>query len=55
MKQVVKQVETVKTSTDGVTTETKTQEPNKTEVSRLLKLNETILFNRFLEANCDCV
>jgi hypothetical protein len=55
MKQAVNKTEPVKTSTDEVTIETKTQDPNKTEANHLLALNKTKLFNRFLEANCDCV
>jgi hypothetical protein len=55
MKQAVKKTEAVKPSTDELIAATKPQEPNKTEVSRLLKLKETNLFNRFLEANSDCV
>ncbi len=55
MKQAVNKTEAVKPSPDAVTAEIKTQEPNKVELSRLLKLKEKNLFNRFLEANCDCV
>ncbi|MFT7228217.1 MAG: hypothetical protein ACI8PW_000802 [Methylophilaceae bacterium] len=55
MKQTVKKAEPVKTSSDDVAGKTKLQQTNKTESSRLLKLKETDLFNRFLEANSDCV
>ena len=55
MKQAVNKTEPVKTSSDEITTKPKVQQTNKTEKSRLLKLKEANLFNRFLEANCDCV
>lgn len=55
MKEAVNQTEAVKKSIDKVIFEPKTQEQSKTEVSRLLKLKETNLFHRYLEANCDCV
>ena len=55
MKQAVNKAEPIKASTDVAVTKTKVQQTNKTETSRLLKLKETNLFNRFLEANCDCV
>ena len=55
MKKAVNKAEPVKTPSDEVAAKTKVQQTNKTETSRLLKLKETNLFNRFLEANCDCV
>jgi hypothetical protein len=56
MNQAVNQAEVVKqNSLERVIFETKAQEPSKTEVNRLLKLKETNLFHRYLEANCDCV
>ena len=55
MKQTVNKAEPVKTPSDEVAAKTKVQRANKTETRRLLKLKETSLFNRFLEANCDCV
>ena len=55
MKQTVNKAEPVKTPSDEVAAKTKVQRANKTETRRLLKLKETNLFNRFLEANCDCV
>lgn len=55
MKQAVNQTELVKQSLDKVIFEPKVQEPSKKEVNRLVKLRETNLFHRYLEANCDCV
>jgi|GEM_PF-1077611 hypothetical protein len=55
MNEAVKQTEVVKKSLDNVAFEPKGQEPSKTEVDRQLKLKETNLFHRYLEANCDCV
>ncbi|MCH9848965.1 MAG: hypothetical protein K0U18_03655 [Betaproteobacteria bacterium] len=55
MKQAVNQTEAVKQTLDKVIFEPKVQEQSKTEVNRLLKLKETNLFHRYLEANCDCV
>lgn len=60
MKQAVNKAESAKASPDTVLTNTvatkqKPHTKSTTEISRLLKLKETNLFNRFLEASCDCV
>lgn len=55
MNQTVNQTEVVNKSLDNVNFETKPQEISKIEVNSLLKLKETNLFHRYLEANCDCV
>lgn len=53
MKQTIKKVETAKVSTPKETSTVKTDKAGK--VDDLLAAQKTNLFNRFLEANCDCV
>jgi hypothetical protein len=55
MKQAVNQADSTKTSLDKVSIEQKAKEVNNTEDKRLLKLNETNQFHRYLEASGDCV
>lgn len=51
MKQTAKKVGKSKTTTHKVTNVEKTNKANKVDNP----LHKTNLFNRFLEANCDCV
>jgi hypothetical protein len=55
MKQAVNQADSLNAPLDETTIEQKTKEAKNTEDKRLLKLNETNQFHRYLEASCDCV
>lgn len=55
MKQTIKKVDAVKASPAQATSETKLRKTSKAEAAGSKDLSKTNLFNRFLEASCDCV
>lgn len=55
MKQAIKKAEATKTASLQATATPKTPKPSETEEARVSNLTKTNLFNRFLEASCDCV
>jgi hypothetical protein len=55
MKQAIKKTDSFKASTTQHHPESTSVKSNKTEEARLLDLNKTNLFHRYLESSCDCV
>ena len=55
MKQVIKETEVTKASSLQTKTKPDNHQTTKTNEDSLANKAKTTLFNRFLEANCDCV